>query len=79
MILVLILILAFPIVFLVKVQVDNLRVASDQLRAGGLVMPPPPQGIKNWTLIDAPEKVWSTPEKILRWPCNNLYCNCKSW
>ncbi|MGP0594331.1 AI-2E family transporter [Nitrospira sp. T9] len=55
----LMLILVFPVVFLVTVLIDNLRVVSDQLRQGLLVIPPPPQGIKDWPMIGASiEKVW---------------------
>jgi len=56
----LLLILVFPVVFLVTVLVDNLHVVSDHLRAGTLVVPPPPQGIKDWPVIGTPlEKAWS--------------------
>ncbi len=56
----LLLILVFPVVFLVTVLVDNLHVVSDHLRAGTLIVPPPPQEIKDWPVIGAPlQKVWS--------------------
>jgi len=56
----LLLILIFPVVFLVTVLVDNLHVVSDHLRAGTLIVPPPPQGIKDWPVIGTPlEKAWS--------------------
>jgi predicted PurR-regulated permease PerM len=62
----LLLILVFPVVFLVTVLIDNLRVVSDQLRQGLLVIPPPPQGIKDWPVIGAPiEKVWSMASENL--------------
>ncbi len=56
----LLLILVFPVAFLVTVLVDNLHVVSDHLRAGTLIVPPPPQGIKDWPVIGTPlEKAWS--------------------
>jgi predicted PurR-regulated permease PerM len=56
----LLLILFFPVVFLVTVLVDNLRAVSDQLRDGTLIVPPPPHGIKDWPLIGTPlQKGWS--------------------
>lgn len=54
------LILVFPVAFLVTVLVENLHVVSDHLRAGTLIVPPPPQGIKDWPVIGPPlEKAWS--------------------
>ncbi|MDX1410437.1 MAG: AI-2E family transporter, partial [Saprospiraceae bacterium] len=71
--LVLLLILVFPVVFLVTVLVDNIRVVSDQLRAGTLVVPPPPQGIKNWPVIgDSLEKVWSAAAENLEMAIQQL-------
>lgn len=56
----LLLILVFPVVFLGTVLVENLRVVSDQLRGGTLIIPPPPQGIQDWPLIGTPlQKIWS--------------------
>ncbi len=56
----LLLILVFPVVFLVTVLVDNLHVVSDHLRAGTLIIPPPPQEIKDWPVIGTSlQKVWS--------------------
>lgn len=58
--LVLLLILVFPVVFLLTILVDNLRVVFDHLREGTLMVPPPPQEIKNWPVIGTPlEKAWS--------------------
>ena len=58
--LVLLLILVFPVVFLVTVLVDNLHVVSNHLREGTLIVPPPPQEIKSWPVIGTPlEKAWS--------------------
>lgn len=60
MTLALLLILVFPMVFLMTVLIDNLRVVFDQLRDGTLIIPPPPQGIKDWPVIGTPlEKFWS--------------------
>jgi len=54
------LILVFPVVYLVRMLVGNLRVLSKQLHAGTLVVPPPPQGIKDWPVIGVHlEKFWS--------------------
>ncbi|GJL58849.1 MAG: AI-2E family transporter [Nitrospirales bacterium] len=62
----LLLILVFPVVFLFTVLIDNLRVVSDQLRQGLLVVPPPPQEIKGWPMIgDSIEKVWSMASENL--------------
>jgi predicted PurR-regulated permease PerM len=56
----LLLILVFPVVFLVTVLVDNLQVVSEHLRAGTLIVPPPPPEIKDWPVIGTPlEKAWS--------------------
>jgi len=58
--LVLLLVLVFPVVFLVTILVDNLHVVFDHLREGTLIVPPPPQEIKNWPVIGTPlEKAWS--------------------
>ena len=62
----LLVILVFPVVFLVTVLIDNLRVVSDQLRQGLLVIPPPPQEIKDWPVIGASiEKVWGMASENL--------------